>query len=125
MSFASQTAGAQTESKLFLFRFYPEPTGDPGHDRHARTLQFACLLLTMLVGTFAALDLIEWDPGVLPIFGMALTGLVVALVMNRRGAWKWAGWTAFLSVLLTAVLLVTQARDGFRSLAMLLSPRCY
>ena len=26
------------------FWFYPEPTGDVGRDRNARTLQFTCLL---------------------------------------------------------------------------------
>ena len=36
--------------------------------------------------------------------------------------WKWAAWTAFLALVLTAVLLVLQARDGLRSLATLIFP---
>jgi hypothetical protein len=42
--------------------------------------------------------------------------------MNRAGRSDWAGRTAFLAVLLTAVLLVFEARDGFRSHAMLVFP---
>src|SRR5262252_5033669 len=42
--------------------------------------------------------------------------------MNRSGKWKWAAWTVSLGVLLYAVLLVFQARGGFRSNAMLLFP---
>ncbi len=44
------------------------------------------------------------------------------MVMNRAGNWEWAARTAFLAVLLTAMLLVFEARDGFRSLAMLVFP---
>ena len=42
--------------------------------------------------------------------------------MNRAGRSDWAARTAFLAVLLTAVLLVFEARDGFRSHAMLVFP---
>lgn len=122
MLFASQTAGAEMKGRLFSFRFYPQPTGDPGHDRHARTLQFACLLLAILIGIVAALDFVTLDLNALPVLGIAMVGLVAALIMNRGGAWKSAGWTAFLAMLLAAVLLVLRAHDGFRSLAMLLFP---
>jgi PAS domain S-box-containing protein len=79
----------------------------------------------MLAGAVAAvlaLDAINRELTVLPIFGIAMTGLVAAAVMNRRGIWRWAGWAAFLSVLLPTIDLVVQARDGFRSLAMFLFP---
>src|SRR5215831_15331391 len=44
------------------------------------------------------------------------------MIMNRAGQWKWAARIAFLSLLLTAMLLVLNARDGFRSTAMLVFP---
>lgn len=75
-----------------------------------------------MVGTAVALDISDWELAEVPILGMAMAGLIAAMVMNHRGRWKWGGWTAFLSVLLTAALLVVDARDGFRSLAMLLLP---
>jgi PAS domain S-box-containing protein len=67
-------------------------------------------------------DVIEGDLSALPILGSAIVSLIAAFIINWQGMWKWAAWTAFLAVVLTAVLLVLQARDGFRSLAMLLFP---
>ena len=54
--------------------------------------------------------------------GLAALGLVVAGVLNRAGKWQWSARTALPSLLLTAILLAIQARDGFRSHAMLLFP---
>jgi len=103
--------------------FYPEATGDPGRDRNARTVQFACLLLAFAGSALAILNVISGEPSAeTPILVFALTGLVAAMVTNRAGYWKWAVRIAFLAVLLTATLLVFEARDGFRSLAMLLFP---
>src|SRR5262245_24887397 len=98
---------------------YPKPTGDPGRDRNARTVQFACLLLTSAVSIVALSSVIVRDPGSTPLLTFAAAGLVAGLVMNRAGRWEWAARTAFLALLLTAILLVFHARDGFRSLAML------
>ena len=47
--------------------FYPKPTGDPGRDRNARIIQFACLLFALTVGSIAVLDLIEREPTELPV----------------------------------------------------------
>jgi PAS domain S-box-containing protein len=58
----------------------------------------------------------------LPILDMAVVALVAAAVVNRAGESAWAARTAFLAVLLTAILLVFEARDGFRSHAMLVFP---
>ena len=103
--------------------FYPKPTGDPGRDRNARTLQFACYLLAFAVGTVAVLNVISNEPsGETPVLVFAVAGLVFAAVMNRTRRWAWAAGIAFLAVLLTAVLLVLEARDGFRSHAMLVFP---
>ena len=102
--------------------FYPKSTGDPGRDRNARTLQFSCFLLAFAVGAVAILNVIgrEWQETPLLVFAVA--GLVAAAVMNRAGRSDWAARTAFLAVLLTAILLVFEARDGFRSHAMLVFP---
>jgi PAS domain S-box-containing protein len=103
--------------------FYPKPTGDPGRDRNAHTVQFACLLLAFAVSVTAILNaLSRHPPAETPILVLAGAGLVAAMVTNRAGNWAWAARTAFLAVLLTAMLLVFEARDGFRSMAMLLFP---
>ena len=103
--------------------FYPKPTGDPGRDRNARTVQFACLLLAFTVSAVATLNVISGEPSVeTPILVLAVAGLVAAMVTNRAGSWEWAARTALLAVLLTVMLLVFEARDGFRSFAMLVFP---
>jgi PAS domain S-box-containing protein len=102
--------------------FYPKSTGDPGRDRNARTLQFSCFLLAFFIGAVALLNVIGQGPKETPLLVFAAAGLVAAAVMNRAGMADWAARTAFLAVLLTAILLVFEARDGFRSHAMLIFP---
>jgi PAS domain S-box-containing protein len=102
--------------------FYPKPTADPGRDRNARTLQFACLLLAFAVGLITVLDFIEHEPDETPLLACALAGLILAVFLNHAGRWALAAGTAFLAMLLTAFLLVFEARDGFRSLAMPIFP---
>jgi two-component system, cell cycle sensor histidine kinase and response regulator CckA len=99
--------------------FYPKPTGDRGRDRNARTLQFACFLLALAISVVAVLNL---ETPEIPLSVFAVAGLVAAAAMNRAGRPAWAARTVFLAVLLTAVLLVLEARDGFRSHAMLVFP---
>jgi two-component system, cell cycle sensor histidine kinase and response regulator CckA len=107
--------------KLSLW-FYPQPTGDPGRDRNAQTLQFTCLLFTVAIALIAILNALERDWVEFPVSCMSVAGLVAAMVMNRAGMWKGAARTAILAILLTAILLVVQARDGFRSHAMIVFP---
>jgi len=102
--------------------FHPKPTGDPGRDRNARTVQFACFLLAFAVSTVAILNVIYREPAETPFLVFAVAGLFAAMIMNRAGRWEWAARTAFSSLLLTAMLLVFNARDGFRSHAMLVFP---
>ena len=103
--------------------FYPKPTGNLGRDRNARTVQFACFLLAFAVSTLAILNVVNREPSAeTPILVFAAAGLVAAMVTNRAGNWEWAARTALSAVLLTAMLLVFEARDGFRSVAMLLFP---
>ena len=101
---------------------YPKPTGDPGRDRNARTLQFACLLLAFALGLIAALDLIDQELEAVPILALAVAGLVAAAVMNRAGRSEWAARTVLIAFLLATIVLVFEAHDGFRSLAMLFFP---
>ena len=43
--------------------FYPKQTGDPGRDRNARTVQFACFLLAFAVSTVALpVEIGTWLP---------------------------------------------------------------
>ena len=102
--------------------FNPKPTGDPGRDRNARTLQFTCLLFALANGIIAALDLTAQEWELLPILGLAVAGFVAAAVMNRAGRSAWAARTVLMVFLMNAILLVFEARDGFRSLAMLFFP---
>ena len=103
--------------------FYPKPTGGPGRDRNARTVQFACFLLAFAVSAVAMLNVISGEPSAeTPLLVFAVAALVAAMVTNRARSWEGAARTAFLAVLLTAMLLVFEARDGFRSLAMLVFP---
>jgi predicted TIM-barrel fold metal-dependent hydrolase len=82
--------------------FYPKPTGDPGRDRNARTVQFACFLLAFAVSAVAILNVISGKPSAeTPILVFAVAGLVAAMVTNRAGSREWAARTAFLAVLLT------------------------
>jgi two-component system, cell cycle sensor histidine kinase and response regulator CckA len=99
--------------------FYPSPTGDRGRDRNARTLQFACFLLALAIGLVAVLNT---ETQQTPLLIFAAAGMVVAAGVNRAGRTSWAARTAFLCALLIAVLQVFEARDGFRSLAMLVFP---
>ena len=64
-------------------RFYPEPTGDPGRDRNARTVQFASLLLAAAVSLIATLNVIAHEPKEMPFLAFAVAGLVAAMVINR------------------------------------------
>jgi PAS domain S-box-containing protein len=62
------------------------------------------------------------SPRQTPLLLFAAAGLVAATVINRAGRWEWAARIAILAVLFTAILLVFEARDGFRSTAMLVFP---
>ena len=70
--------------------FYPKPTGDPGRDRNARTVQFATFLLALAVSAVLILNVFKAKPSTeTPILIFAVTGLVAAMITNRAGHWKW------------------------------------
>jgi PAS domain S-box-containing protein len=102
--------------------FYPKPTGDPGHDRNARTVQFACILLASALSVVAIANDIASERRETLLVVLAVAGLVAAMFVNRLRSWKGAARSACLALLLTAVLLVFEARDGFRSHVMLVFP---
>jgi signal transduction histidine kinase len=102
--------------------FYPKPTGDVGRDRNARTLQFSCLLFAFAIALLAVFDTIARERFELPVLVMAVVALAFAAAMNRAGMSAWAAGIVIVVVLLTAILLVLEARDGFRSHAMLVFP---
>ena len=102
--------------------FYPAPTGDLGLDRNARTVQFTCFLLAFTVGIVAVLDVITRETAVLPILDIALAALAAAAILNRYGRSAWAARIATLAMLVTGILLILEASDGFRSHAMLVFP---
>ena len=102
--------------------FYPKPTGDPGRDRNARTLQFSCFLLALAVCAVMIVSAIDREWQEMPLLVFGVTGFVAAAVLNRAGRSDWGGRTAFLIVLMGAILLVFHARDGFRSHSMLFFP---
>jgi PAS domain S-box-containing protein len=103
--------------------FYPKPTSDPGRDRNARTVQFACCLLAFAASAVVILNVVSGEPSAeTPILVFAVVVLVAAMLTNRAGNWEWAARTAFLALLLTAMMRVFEAHDGFRSLAMLMFP---
>ena len=102
--------------------FYPRPTGDPGRDRNARTLQFACFLWVLAVTVIAVMDALSRETREMPTLVFAVVGLLAAAVINRAGRTAWAARTAILAILLTPILMVFAARDGFRSHAMLIFP---
>jgi hypothetical protein len=79
--------------------FYPEPTGDVGRDRNARTLQCACLLFAFTITLVAVLDTIARERVELPVLVMAVVALVAAAAMNRAGMSAWAARIAIVTVL--------------------------
>ena len=101
---------------------YPRPIGDPGRDRNARSLQHACFLGIAALATVGLLTLLSQDHGQLPATALSLLLLAGAAALNRAGKWQWAARMAVATVLLTAILLVVHAQDGFRSHATLLFP---
>src|SRR6516225_3785344 len=84
--------------------FYPKPTGDPGRDRNARTLQFACFLLAFAVGTVALLNAFQPEPRETELLVSAMAGLVAAASMNRCGRRAWGAPPPSLARLLPATL---------------------
>jgi PAS domain S-box-containing protein len=79
-------------------------------------------LFAIGIGIVVALDASSREPVATLTVSVGLAGLVAAAVINRAGSPMWAGRIVILALLLCAVLRVVQARDGFRSHAMLMFP---
>lgn len=80
------------------------------------------VLFALAITLVAILDTIARQLVELPIPTMAIVGLVAAALMNSAGRSEWAARISILAVLLTAILIVVEARDGFRSHATLIFP---
>src|SRR5262249_28310943 len=102
--------------------FYPKPTGDPGYDRSARTVQFTCSVFACAVSVVVILKVVVWQSREVLFLTFVVAVLAVAMAMNRAGRWAWAARTAFFALLCMVVLMVFEAHDGLRSNAMLLFP---
>ena len=121
----SKTCGASTKAQRrtpFLDRLsfswlYPTPTGDPGRDRNARTLQFAILILGSSILLTLIVNLLTGDHREAYLLGVPVAGLIAAAAVNRSGDSRWAARIAFLSVILSAVLLVADARVALQEAA--------
>jgi two-component system, cell cycle sensor histidine kinase and response regulator CckA len=85
----------------------------------AHSLQF--LYLATLIALVVSLALTK-NPLERGLLAIAFTGVGLALVCNWRGFVNWGARLAVSSVLLTASLLSYTARDGFRSIAILIFP---
>jgi PAS domain S-box-containing protein len=97
----------------------PRPTGDSGGDHHAVSIHYGCVVASL---AFAAgiVRSTGWGAGyrLAPLVIGELTALA-ALVLNYFGQWAWAVRLAVFGALFANAFLVTEARDGFRSIAML------
>jgi PAS domain S-box-containing protein len=104
------------------FWLFPTPTGDVGQDRNARTLQVACYVFAVGFALVAFLNSISGEQVNLPLHLSAVLGLVASAILNKTGNWKWAVRLAVFFALLNVITLVLEARDGFRSHAMVAFP---
>ncbi len=101
---------------------YPMPTDDPGRDRNARTVQFSSFLLVSAATLLVTMNVITGDFRESLLLALVVVGLVAAMGVNRAGKWEWAARIALSSLLFVGMLMAFEARDGFRSNAMLLFP---
>jgi two-component system cell cycle sensor histidine kinase/response regulator CckA len=101
--------------------WYPKPTGDPGRDRHAVSIHIGCIVLSIAFALLIARAV--WRNGQLLLPDIfAELAVLGALVLNYVGKWRWATWLGTYGVMFAVALIVTEARDGFRSIAMLAFP---
>jgi two-component system, cell cycle sensor histidine kinase and response regulator CckA len=97
-------------------------TGARSADRHAASLQLGCLALSVALGLLL-IHAAGWERSdmVWPLASAELAALG-AFTLSYRGERVWAARLAAYGVLLSSVLMVTQAHDGFRSIVMLAFP---
>ena len=100
----------------------PRPTGDPAGDRHAASIQYGCIALSLAFAV-VIVRVAVWDAGdrLVPLAIGEFTALG-ALALNRFGRWAWAVRLAAFGILLASAAIATVSRDGFRSIAMLCFP---
>jgi len=79
-------------------------------------------VLSGAIGTLAVSNVLTHEPAENAVLFVAVGGLLAAAFANRAGNTTVATLTVFVAALVTAAMLVFEARDGFRSHAMLIFP---
>jgi PAS domain S-box-containing protein len=100
----------------------PKLTGDLGVDRHATSIHFGCLAISIAFA-LAIVRSVGWRHSDLLVpmaIGEFMT--LTALVLNRSGKGTWAVRFAAGGILVADAMMVCVAHDGFRSIAMLSFP---
>ena len=73
------------------------------------------ILLAIMIGQ----SLLYGDRRDLPILSLTEVPVIAAIVTSYMGQWKWATRIVTFAILVALAMLVIDARDGFRSIAML------
>ena len=101
--------------------WHPRPTGDPSGDRHALSIHYGCVVVFCVFGLVIVRSLWRYGHVAAPI-AIGELAAIAALALNYAGHWRWAARVGSYGVLLSVALLVTQARDGYRSITMMCFP---
>ena len=101
--------------------WYPRPTGDPGRDRHARSIHFGCMVLSIAFALVLVQSALRHGELLLPEISAELM-VLGALVLNHLGKWVWAARLGTYGVLVATAFMVMGAHDGFRAITMLVFP---
>src|ERR1017187_523728 len=101
--------------------WYPRPTGDPGRDRHARSIHFGCMGLSIAFALVLVQSALRHGELLLPEISAELM-VLGALVLNHLGKWVWAARLGTYGVLVDTAFMVMGAHDGFRAITMLVFP---
>ncbi len=101
--------------------WHPRSTGDPGGDRHAASIQLGYIALSFALAPAIIRSVGNKDD---PLVPLAISEVIVlaALVLNYVGKWIWATRLGAFGLLFAFAFMVSEAHDGFRSIAMLFFP---
>ena len=118
----AQADTAPARSRLSARWRNPAPDGDSGGHRHARSVHAGCLALALLIAIAIVREAMSGSlEEALPLMVLEVV-VLAALAVNWAGWWIWAVRLATFGTLLGSVFIVSQARDGFRSIIMLSFP---
>jgi two-component system, cell cycle sensor histidine kinase and response regulator CckA len=119
---ATRADTSPARSRLSVLWRHPIPDGDSGGHRHARSVHAGCLALALITAVILVrVELSGNREQALPLMAVEVV-VLAALALNYVGRWIWAVRLAAFGILLGSVFIVSQARDGFRSIVMLSFP---